>query len=128
MGIMAGLFDTARAMPLYRLPELFCGFPRQEGEEPTHYPVACRPQAWASGSVFALVEAIIGLSMGSNSETGRIWVQLKKPLLPLGVNSLDISGLMYGDEQVDLHLSQGSEDVAVNVKHRSSRVDIQISK
>jgi hypothetical protein len=66
--------------------------------------------------------------MGSNSETGRIWVQLKKPLLPLGVNSLDISGLMYGDEQVDLHLSQGSEDVAVNVKHRSSRVDIQISK
>ncbi|MFZ4803693.1 MAG: glycogen debranching N-terminal domain-containing protein [Synechococcus lacustris] len=128
MGIMSGLFDTARAMPLYRLPELFCGFPRQEGEDPTHYPVACRPQAWASGSVFALVEAIIGLSMGSNSETGRIWVQLNNPLLPLGVNSLDISGLTYGDEQVDLHLSQGSEDVAVHVRHRTSRIDVQISK
>ncbi|MGI4858459.1 MAG: amylo-alpha-1,6-glucosidase, partial [Janthinobacterium lividum] len=32
-----------------RLPELFCGFTRSRGEVPTAYPVACLPQAWATG-------------------------------------------------------------------------------
>ena len=36
---------TSRAA---RLPELFCGFQRRDGEGPTRYPVACSPQAWAS--------------------------------------------------------------------------------
>ncbi|MFS6827900.1 amylo-alpha-1,6-glucosidase [Cyanobium sp. ATX-6F1] len=31
MRIFTGLFDTACAMPQYRLPELFCGFPARRG-------------------------------------------------------------------------------------------------
>ena len=44
----------ARTMDGHRLPELFCGFHRRSGEGPTLYPVACSPQAWASGVVFQL--------------------------------------------------------------------------
>ena len=40
-----------------RLPELFCGFERAAGEPPVAYPVACLPQAWASGSVFMVLQA-----------------------------------------------------------------------
>jgi glycogen debranching enzyme len=41
----AGVF-----FPLARYPELFCGFSRDEVPLPVEYPVACRPQAWASGA------------------------------------------------------------------------------
>jgi glycogen debranching enzyme len=40
MRILMGLFDTAKALPLLRLPKLLCGFPRLEEEGPTLYPVA----------------------------------------------------------------------------------------
>ena len=43
--LATALFDAARAFPYYRLPELFCGFARRDDEGPTHYPVACSPQA-----------------------------------------------------------------------------------
>ncbi len=41
--------DNASAVPLFLLPELFCGYSRREEEGPTFYPVACSPQAWANG-------------------------------------------------------------------------------
>ena len=31
-----------------RLPELFCGFSREQYSEPVPYPTACSPQAWAA--------------------------------------------------------------------------------
>jgi glycogen debranching enzyme len=39
---------------MHRVPELFCGFPRDPGEGPILYPVACAPQAWSAASVFPL--------------------------------------------------------------------------
>ena len=44
-----------------RLPELFCGFERSPGKAPTQYPVACSPQAWASGAAFMLLQSCLGL-------------------------------------------------------------------
>src|SRR5580704_4757445 len=42
-------FAAASYMDMRRLPELFCGFRRRRAAAPTLYPVACSPQAWASG-------------------------------------------------------------------------------
>src|SRR4029077_73511 len=55
--VMSGLFDATRAMELHRLPELFCGFERRPNVGPTLYPSSCAPQAWASASVFLLLQA-----------------------------------------------------------------------
>jgi glycogen debranching enzyme len=128
MRILTGLFDTARAMPMLRLPELFCGFPRREDEGPTHYPVACSPQAWASGAVFALLEAVTGMAIGRDQDTGRVQVQLRHPVLPRQINTLEISGLRLGDEEIDLQLHRGEHDVGVLVRRRTSGVDVLISK
>src|SRR5262249_4438838 len=46
--LFQGLFEAATYMEQRRLPELFCGFQRQNSRGPTLYPVACAPQAWAS--------------------------------------------------------------------------------
>ncbi|MBM5808974.1 MAG: amylo-alpha-1,6-glucosidase [Cyanobacteria bacterium M_surface_9_m1_291] len=128
MRILTGLFDTARAMPMLRLPELFCGFPRREDEGPTHYPVACSPQAWASGSVFALLEAVTGMAIGKADATGRVQVHLRHPVLPRRINVLEVSGLRLGDEEIDLQLHRGDHDVGVLVRRRTSGVDVLISK
>jgi glycogen debranching enzyme len=128
MRVFSGLFATAQAMPLFRLPELFCGFPRREEEDPTHYPVACSPQAWASGSVFGLLEAITGISIGRDSDSGRVQVLFRQPILPRGINLLEINGLRLGEEEIDLQLHRTEHDTGVLVRRRSAGVDVMVSK
>ena len=48
--IFEGLFDASTYVEFRRLPELFCGFPRQQTRGPTFYPVACIPQAWPAAA------------------------------------------------------------------------------
>ena len=128
MRLFSGLFDTARAMPMQRLPELFCGFPRRDDEGPTHYPVACSPQAWASGSVFALLEAISGMTISREPGSGRVRVLFRRPVLPAAIQRLEISGLRLGEEEIDLELHRGAHDVGVLVPRRSPGVDVVIHK
>jgi glycogen debranching enzyme len=128
MRLFTGLFDTARAMPMLRLPELFCGFSRREDEGPTQYPVACSPQAWASGSVFALLEAMTGMAIGRDEESGRVQVRFHRPLLPRPINRLEVSGLRLGDEEIDLQLHRSDHDVGVLVRRRTAGVDVVIHK
>ena len=111
-----------------RLPELFCGFPRREDEGPTHYPVACSPQAWASGTVFGLLEAVTGMGIGRDAESGRVQVQFRNPVLPARINRLEITGLRLGEEEIDLELHRGDQDVGVLVRRRTAGVDVVIRK
>jgi glycogen debranching enzyme len=126
--ILTGLFETASVVPLCRLPELFCGFPRREEEGPTFYPVACSPQAWASSSVFGLLEAVTGMSIVREPSNGRVQVCLRNPGLPKGLNLLDINGLRLGEEEIDLQFHRGDHDVGVLVRGRTPGVDVQIMK
>ncbi|MGH9121385.1 MAG: amylo-alpha-1,6-glucosidase [Acidimicrobiales bacterium] len=60
--VTGGLFDTAAAFG-GRLPELFCGFARDEFASPVAYPASCSPQAWASASPFLLLRStLLGLA------------------------------------------------------------------
>jgi glycogen debranching enzyme len=128
MRVITGLFETACAMPQYRLPELFCGFARREDEEPTHYPVACSPQAWASGAVFGLMESITGMAISRDQLSGRVQVMFRNPVLPKGINLLEISGLRLGEEEIDLQIHRTDHDTGVLVRRRTSGVDVMICK
>jgi glycogen debranching enzyme len=126
--ILTGLFETASAVPMFRLPELFCGFPRREEEGPTFYPVACSPQAWASASVFGLLEAVTGMSIEREHGSGRVQVRLRNPGLPKGLNLLDINGLRLGEEEINLQFHRSEHDVGVLVRGRTLGVDVLIMK
>jgi glycogen debranching enzyme len=80
------------------LPELFCGFERRAGEPPIAYPVACLPQAWASGSVGMMLQACLGLSI----DGWRREIHVDRPHLPTGVERLTIRRLRIGEAAVDL--------------------------
>src|SRR5258706_13749659 len=93
---------------------LFGGFPRQPGEPPVAYPVACLPQAWAAGSVFMMLQACLGLTVTSHGVT------VIDPRLPIGIDGLWIEGLQVGAETIDLAFEGHGGKVVV----RSSRPDL----
>lgn len=61
-----GLIAAARWFDEHRLPELFCGYDREQTPFPVDYPVACSPQAWAAGSVPLLLQELAGISPKSD--------------------------------------------------------------
>ena len=59
--IADALLDAATRDPMMRLPELFGGFDRRATPDLVRYPVACSPQAWATGTIFLIAQALLGL-------------------------------------------------------------------
>lgn len=109
--VFRALFEAASYMDLRRLPELFCGFIRRPGVGPTHYPVACWPQAWASAAPFALLQASLGLRFDHRTET----VHFHHPRLPAFLDEVIIRALRIGKTRMDLKLRRHGADVSVNV-------------
>lgn len=72
--IFEGLFAASTYIDLRRLPELFCGLPRQRAQGPTFYPVAAlhkhgRPQRRSSCYNPASASISIRMVCGSNSKS-----------------------------------------------------------
>jgi glycogen debranching enzyme len=119
-----GLFDAAVSVEAQRLPELFCGFHRRPGEGPTLYPVACSPQAWASGSVFQLLQACLRLSIDGQ----RHELAIDRPRLPPFLTHLRLLNLELPFGQVDLLFEQDAFDVHVNVLRKLGDFDLKVLK
>jgi glycogen debranching enzyme len=117
---VAALFDASRFFDLHRMPELFCGFHRRAGEAPTQYPVACAPQAWASGAVFLLLAAV--LRMHVDAAARRVTVAAR--YLPPSLDSITIHDLDVAGARVDLHFERRAQGVAVTVPDKSGDVEV----
>ncbi|HZZ32225.1 MAG TPA: amylo-alpha-1,6-glucosidase [Phenylobacterium sp.] len=111
VALMAAQFETAVSFEM-RLPELFCGFPRQAGEPPVAYPVACLPQAWAAGSVFMMLQACLGLEVTPHAVT------VTDPRLPIGIDRLWIEGLQVGEDCIDLAIERHGKRILVEASDR----------
>ena len=107
--LLSGLFETAVHFDM-RLPELFCGFPRVRGEGPIAYPVACLPQAWASGAVFMTLQACLGLKI----DGARNRIRIDRPRLPNGIETLTVEALPVGERQVTLTFRRIGDQVVVS--------------
>ncbi|HEY1614284.1 MAG TPA: amylo-alpha-1,6-glucosidase [Rhizomicrobium sp.] len=105
--LTAQMFEAAIHFGM-RLPELFCGFARRAGQPPIAYPVACMPQAWASGAAFMLLQSCLGLRI----DGVRREIHLDRPSLPIGIDSLTVRRLVVGEESIDLVFQRVGERVA----------------
>ena len=119
--VFAGLFAAGTYMDLSRLPELFCGFRRQHGHGPTHYPVACAPQAWASATPFSLIEASLGLEFDPFNKE----IRLCNPRLPAFLDDVMIRCLHLGTSRVDLRVRRNGDTVSLDTPRISG--DIRVS-
>lgn len=118
--LQTGLFDAANFLDISRLPELFCGFPRLQGHGPTLYPVACSPQAWASGAVFMALQGCLGLTF---SET-KPQIRFDHPVLPEYLQWIRIENLRIGGGELDLVLRRHPRDVGLNVERKEGDLEI----
>ncbi|MHB8110134.1 MAG: amylo-alpha-1,6-glucosidase [Syntrophorhabdaceae bacterium] len=122
--ILNGLLDATVFFDQHRLPELFCGFRKRTGQAPTLYPVACAPQAWASGAVYLLLQSCLGLKvLGSEHK-----VIFSNPHLPASLRQVSIQNLHIQDATIDLLATRHEGDVGINVMRRYGHVDVVVLK
>ena len=120
--IFEALFDAATYMDLNRLPELFCGFPRVRGRGPTLYPVACAPQAWASGALYALLEASLGIEQDPWARE----IRFRNPILPGFLDEVVLRDLACGDAAVDIAVGRHGGD-KISLQVLKSRGDVEVN-
>jgi glycogen debranching enzyme len=120
--IFGGLYEAASYMELRRLPELFCGFQRRRGRGPTLYPVACSPQAWASGAPFLMLQACLGLEF----DPDRGEIRLRRPWLPDFLDEIGLVNLSLNEASVDLTLRRETDEVSLRVHRRSGDVRVSV--
>jgi glycogen debranching enzyme len=119
--VFTAMFEAAAYMDLRRLPELFCGFQRRRGRGPTLYPVACSPQAWATGAPFLMLQASLGLEF----DVARNEIRLRDPCLPPFLEEVALSNLRLGDSSADLAVQREADGkVSLRVSRRSGNVQI----
>ncbi|OLF16324.1 amylo-alpha-1,6-glucosidase [Actinophytocola xanthii] len=94
--LAGGVLDAAAAFG-GRLPELYCGFAREEFSPPVPYPTSCSPQAWAAAAPLLLVRALLGLDPHVPRRT-----LSTTPRLPPSWGGITLSGLGLGPVTVDL--------------------------
>lgn len=99
--LMKELFDVAQNQQHFRLPELLCGFVRQEATGPISYPVSCSPQAWAAGSIFQLLKTCLNMEPDACNKR----IRIIEPTLPEWLENVTIKGIKVGPAAIDLQLA-----------------------
>ncbi len=118
--LLGALVEAALHFDDRRLPELFCGFGRRRDTAPVPYPVACRPQAWAAGSVFLLLEAALGLEADAVQRR----VVFRQPQLPPWLPALEIRNLHVGAARLDLNVLRGKYGGSVEIMRKDGDVEV----
>jgi glycogen debranching enzyme len=121
--VITAMFESARQFDVYRLPELFSGFDREEYEVPVHYPVACHPQAWSAGALPYALTTLLGLVPDGFNHR----LKIVRPLLPEEIGPIEIRSIAVGGAHADLIFTpsvNGTAEVKVLVRDGDLEVDV----
>ncbi|MGA8270677.1 MAG: amylo-alpha-1,6-glucosidase [Candidatus Sulfotelmatobacter sp.] len=123
--LFSAIYDASIHFNSYRIPELFCGFHKRPGMAgPTLYPVACSPQAWAAGSVYLFLSAVLGIEI----DAVRKVILLRDPQLPSFLSELKISGLEVAGAKVDLLCRKERTKTAVDIVCQQGKIEVLIGR
>ncbi len=123
------LLDAGLTYPEARLPELYCGFAREDEANqttehaPAAYPVSCSPQAWAAGTPFLLLQALLGLEPDARNSTLSL-----APKLLNRLSEVTLQGLRLGDSQLDLYFKRDEDSgkITLNYTQPSAHTPVTI--
>jgi glycogen debranching enzyme len=110
--VASQIFEAGLRFPGSRLPELWCGFGRDRRyhSTPAQYPVSCSPQAWAAGSAFMLLQALLGLEADAFTRVIRL-----RPMLPNWLGRVSVRKLRVAGSQVDFDVIREGHRLLVDV-------------
>ncbi|MGH2740745.1 MAG: amylo-alpha-1,6-glucosidase [Actinomycetota bacterium] len=120
--VMDQLALAGSFFPLGRFPELFCGYSAEEVPVPVQYPVACRPQAWASGAPLLMVRSYAGLT--ADAPEKRLYVV--RPRLPIWLSSVEILGMRVGDARIDITFTNHDGVTATQIPRKEGDLEVLI--
>ena len=103
--VTQAIFDAAAHFG-YRLPKLFCGFPREEDPVPVPYPTSCSPQAWAAAAPLQLLTTLLRIT--PHPSAGRFWCA---PAMPSHYLPLRVTGLRLGQTHLTIDTRRGGWDL-----------------
>lgn len=117
-----GILDMTIRQPYHRPPELFCGYERTNDNDPVQYPVACTPQAWATGSMFQLVQMMVNLVPDAPGN----YLRVIDPALPESINYLSLKNLRVGPTLLDLEFERSGSSTACRVSKKRGNLRVVI--
>ncbi|MEA5552245.1 amylo-alpha-1,6-glucosidase [Anabaena cylindrica UHCC 0172] len=120
--LFQGLFDMTSQQSYQRPPELFCGYEINGDNAPVQYPVACTPQAWATGSIFQLLQMMVNLVPDAQNNCLRII----DPALPESINRLSLHNLRVGGTILDLEFERVGSTTACRVAKKRGNLRVVI--
>jgi glycogen debranching enzyme len=120
--VSSAIFQVALNEPNYRLPELFCGLPKQFSDKPVWYPVSCSPQAWAAGSMFLMLQSLLGIEPAAFQDT----LHITDPRLPSFLSHVNIAGIHVGKSTVDLDFHRVNNRTICIVSKQTGTVKVFI--
>jgi glycogen debranching enzyme len=89
-----------------RLPELFCGFSRDQLVAPVPYPTACSPQAWAATAPIRLVTSMMRYDV--HVSRGGLWMD---PALPESYGDLHITNAPVAGGRITIDIANSVPSV-----------------
>jgi glycogen debranching enzyme len=111
--VMDQILRAGLELPSYRMPELFCGFSRDQTyhSAPATYPLSCTPQAWAAGAVFLILQHLVGIEPDLLQRR----LSIRPALLPW-LNELRFENLRLGDRRLSIQVWRKGERVKCEVR------------
>lgn len=110
VAVARGVQQAAAHFAEHQVPELFSGLVRNGGDFPVQCLGANVPQAWAAGSAFSFLQAVLGLEADAPNGVLRV-----NPHLPDWLPHLTLRGLRLGQEMLDLRFRHHGNGARVEV-------------
>jgi glycogen debranching enzyme len=101
---------AASQFALHQIPELYAGLASGETPFPVQVPGANVPQAWAAGSAFSFVSALLGIE--PDAPNGKLHLT---PALPAWLPEVTLRALRVGNQRFDLRFWRDGEATRVKV-------------
>jgi glycogen debranching enzyme len=95
---------------LNQLPELYAGLQRDPTSFPVQYLGANVPQAWAAGTPFALLQAMLGIQQ--DAPRGKLYVD---PVLPVWLPDVTLTDLRLGRRRFNIRFWRDDKETLFEV-------------
>jgi glycogen debranching enzyme len=108
--IARGISEAASHFESNQLPELYAGIDRSASPFPVQYLGANVPQAWAAGSAFALLQALLGIEQDAPNQC--LWID---PALPAWLPDITMLNIPLGAHRFSLRFARDGEHTTCEV-------------
>jgi len=112
--------EAASRFLLNQLPELYAGLQRDEQNFPVQYVGANVPQAWAAGTPFVLLQAMLGI--WPDAPNGRLYLD---PALPHWLPDVTLHDLRLGKRRFDIKFWRDGQETQFEVVRGDRRAVVR---